>query len=516
MRNLIRALRGKPVQLSPKQEAKMAAAQARADAMIAKAEADGRAAQLEAAQFMAGQANASVGSPGTAPPPAPIDPSQPLPPVRDIFKQAFEGFRDSIGETFDDRRGIIDPGPGADLNRPPPELEDPQERAQVAAAERAAREQARGPYRAAAPPAIAFTRFGTTGRTQLEEVVEQLRASGLSAAPERVFGVYRVPDRFDESKNSENRAYVEWEIAHAPGALGPAADDVLVTAFGRQDHWVARRNGEPTVLDEDMAGTLCARAGLEPEDCFGLTRLMSIRGRDSDNGKTWWAHVDGALVLSRPSPAIRRAQEQLLAEAPLALAARPVLPFHLEILDWEAVAAWVAPHRHGPPRCPSPLPHLPSSWQELMTAYLEVVGVRPEDAYGVQVTRADTARPLADFSLASARKNFRSPPKLPSADGTERRRMQAAEHVVLAYRDRAEYQEGRARWRAYQDDVLRARLDHRSDVRPALDVEYRPPPSFLSEVFDLVNPLDPWSPLPTVFNRNEKPSLGPYCGKVDG
>ena len=48
MRNLIRALRGKPVQLSPKQEAKMAAAQARADAMIAKAEADGRAAQLEA------------------------------------------------------------------------------------------------------------------------------------------------------------------------------------------------------------------------------------------------------------------------------------------------------------------------------------------------------------------------------------------------------------------------------------------------------------------------------------
>ena len=46
----------------------MAAAQARADAMIAKAEADGRAAQLEAAQFMAGQANTSVGSPGAAPP----------------------------------------------------------------------------------------------------------------------------------------------------------------------------------------------------------------------------------------------------------------------------------------------------------------------------------------------------------------------------------------------------------------------------------------------------------------
>ena len=35
MRNLIRALRGKPVELSEKQQAKMAKMQARADALIA-------------------------------------------------------------------------------------------------------------------------------------------------------------------------------------------------------------------------------------------------------------------------------------------------------------------------------------------------------------------------------------------------------------------------------------------------------------------------------------------------
>ena len=39
--------------------------------------------------------------------------------------------------------------------------------------------------------------------------------------------------------------------------------------------------------------------------------------------------------------------------APPALPARPVLPFHAEILDWEAAAAWVAPDRNGPPRVPS-------------------------------------------------------------------------------------------------------------------------------------------------------------------
>jgi len=500
MRNLIRMLRGQPVQLSPKQEAKMAKAQARADLMIAEAEAKGRAAQLEAAPYMPG----GVG----------FDPNRP-PPIGDMLKQAFQGFQDSVGEMFDDREGIIGRDPGANMNKPPPELEDPAERDRVAATERAARDLARAPYLAAAPPAIAFTRVGTTGRTQLEEVVEALRASGLSAAPERVFGVYRVPDRFDHNKNSENRAYVEWEIAHAPGALAPAADPVLITAFAREDHWVARRVGEPSVLDEDIAGTLCARARLEPEDCFGLPRLLQIRGSDSEGeGKFWQAHVDGVLVLSRPLEAVTRAHEQLMGEAPIALSARPVLPLYAEILDWESAAAWVAPDRNGPPRVPSPLPHLPNTWQELMTAYLEVVGVRAEDCYGLQVTRAATEQGLADLSTASMRKNFRSAPKLPSADGTDRRRIQAGEIVVIAYRDRAEYQDGRARWGAYQDEVLRAKLDHLTDVRPVIDAEFRPTPSFASEVFDMFNPLDPMAGFPTLFNRNQRPVLGPYCGRL--
>ena len=506
MRNLIRALRGKPVELSPKQEEKMAAANAKAAAIIAEREAAGRKAMEEAAQFMAAQGSgASVGGPAPTAAPA-IDPNQPLPPVRDLFKQAFEGFRDSVGETFDDRAGTIDPGLGADMNRPPPELEDPAERARVAAAERAARDQARAAYLAAAPPAVAFTRFATTGRTQLDEVKEQLRATGLAAAPERVFGVYRVPDRYDLNRNSETRARVEWEIVHAPGALPPAADDIQISSFSRAGHWVARRFGEPAVLDEDLAGTLCARAGLEPEDCFGLPRLLQIRATNTEDAKFWRAYVDGGLVLSRPSDAVTRAHEQMQAEAPLALATRPVLPFHVEVLDWEAVAAWVAPHRYGPPRTPSPLPHLPSSWEELMTAYLEVVGVRSEDCYGLQVTRTASEQSLADLSLASFAKNLSERAKL----------MHAAEHVVIAYRDRAEYEEGRGRWRAYQDEVLHARLDQRSDLRPPLDAEYRPPPSFISEVFDMFNPLDPLHAFPQIFNRNERPQLGPYCGTVDG
>ena len=36
-----------------------------------------------------------------------------------------------------------------------------------------------------------------------------------------------------------------------------------------------------------------------------------------------------------------------------------------------------------------------------------------------------------------------------------------------------------------------------------------------SEVFELFNPLSPSVDFPQLFNRNEKPTLGPYCGKVE-
>jgi hypothetical protein len=468
-------------------DARMVKMQERADRIIAEQNEKGRVAMEEAAAFQA-----SIGGPQPAAPPS-FDPNQPLPPIRDLLKQSFEQAKDSVGEMFDDRRDVLDPG-DADLNKPPPELEDPVQRAQWRADERAAREEARAPYLADTKPAVERTRFATTGRTQIEEVTERLKTFD----PARVYGVYRVPDRYDLKRNNENKARVEWEIAHAPGAT--AASDVHLAAFNRADHWVQRRFGEASVLDEDMAGALFARARLEPEDCFGLPRLLQIRASDTEHSKFWHAHVEGILAFARKP--LSTAQEQLLAEAPLALATAP--PFFVETLDWEAVAAWVAPSRHGPARTPSPLPHLPSSWEELTDAYLAVVGVRSEDCYGVQVTRAGTESSLPDLSLASFRSNMRGDHDL----------IHAAELVVIAYRDRAEYEAGRTRWRAYQDEVLHARLDRLSGQRPPLDTEYRPPASFLSEVFDMFNPLDPLQAFPQIFGRRDRPQLGPYCGST--
>ncbi len=475
-------------------DARMAKMQERADRIIAEQNAKGVAAQEEYARWQASQGGggASVGGQQATAPPS-FDPNQPLPPIRDLLKQSLEYAKDSVGELFDDRRDVLDPG-DANLNKPPPELEDPAQREQWAADERAAREEARAPYLAATKPAVERTRFATIGRTQLEEVTERLKGFD----PARVYGVYRVPDRYDLKRNNENKARVKWEIAHAPEAAG--SSEVHLAAFNRADHWAVRRLGEPSVLDEDVAGALVARARLEPEDCFGLPRLLQVRATETEDSKFWDAHVEGILAFARKP--LAAAQEQLLTEAPLALATAP--PFHVEILDWESVAAWVAPSRYTPPRTPSPLPHLPSSWEELTDAYLEVVGVRSEDCYGVQATRAGTKSGLPDLSLASVRSNARGGHEL----------IHAAELVVIAYRDREEYEAGRSRWRAYQDEVLRARLDRLSGQRPPLDTEYRPPPSFLSEVFDMFNPLDPMHAFPQVFGRRDRPQLGPYCGEA--
>ena len=150
---------------------------------------------------------------------------------------------------------------------------------------------------------------------------------------------------------------------------------------------------------------------------------------------------------------------------------------------------------------------------ELLEAYVEIVGLRPEDSIGVQVTRS-TDTGIGDLSAAGLG-TLRWESEQPCLDGKERVRLHSAEHVVITYRDSAAYQEGRERWRRYQDEVLRARLDHLTGVCPPVEVDLRPRRSLASELFDLVNPLDPGPALPQLFGRNAPRSLGPYCGSME-
>lgn len=99
--------------------------------------------------------------------------------------------------------------------------------------------------------------------------------------------------------------------------------------------------------------------------------------------------------------------------------------------------------------------------------YLEVVGVRAADCYGAQVTVDSHQEVMGRMGAGATNLG----PKQPCADGEERMRISAAEHVVVTYRDRPEYAEGRQRWDAYQQAVLQAHLERGTRVRSAVWVD---------------------------------------------
>ncbi|MCB1039390.1 MAG: hypothetical protein KDA94_07670 [Acidimicrobiales bacterium] len=391
------------------------------------------------------------------------------------------------GDLVDDLASPIGRIRPADAPPPAPESE----RAGVAAAERAARDQARAPYLAPQRVAISIARVPARAGSELEEVSAHLAASGLSARPDLVFGCYRVPDHHEGGALSRERGrYVEWDVVHAAGAGGVAAASApeAVTIDGAS-RWVARAGGDPSVLDEDLAIAYLAAAGIGPDRTLGLARGMRVRsvGADAEgNGAETVADVTGIHVLhaapSLASPA-STTFDAWSATKPVEVPPSGHPGVHVEVLNWLAIAAAVWPQNQQPVPVPSAFPYLPSSAQELLEAHLDVVGVHPAHCYGVSVVE-DRRRSIDGISLQGA--GFISSAtsrgaKVPCVDGKDRRRLAAGAHVVVAYLDAPAYVEGRARWDAYQRDVLRSNLAADTGVRrPVLDESYRDLPSGLS------------------------------------
>ncbi|WP_028065149.1 hypothetical protein [Solirubrobacter soli] len=334
-----------------------------------------------------------------------------------------------------------------------PQIEDPVQRAHHAAAARAARDQARAPYRGPHAVPIHVSRLTTRGKTQLDQVLGYLNASGL--APDRIFGVYRVPDRISQAvtPHSEKGRPVEWDVVHSDphGTSAP----FVATAFAAEEQWVARRVGEPSVLDEELALAFCLSAGIGPEHCAGIARVSEFRALhdgDADGMSPVCTLVRGVVAVHPRTDS--DAYERMRAAAPLLL--HEPTGIHVEILNWAAIAAAVHTRATHPPPVPSPFPYLPATPQELLRAYLEVVGVRPEDSYSAQAT-VDGVR-----MLGGAHTNLG--PKQPCADGKDRMRAHGCQLVVLVYRDRPEYVAGRERWAAYAGEQLHAKLERGTGI----------------------------------------------------
>ncbi len=345
------------------------------------------------------------------------------------------------------------------------------DRLEQAAVERAARDAARQPYLAEHRPPVVFSRLATRGKTQIEEVATYLASSGLVARPDLVYGLYRVPDRISPALGgSENGRVVEWDVVHAaPVPLAPSSMPVMATFFDGQERVVHRRVGQPSVVDEDLGVAALAAMGVGPERTLGIARHLIVRrySQGEDGSTDLLSHVTGMYVFRPGGPGVDAMQQ---IPRPIDVPHGGPAGVHVEALNWGAVARAVHPQPHHAYTIPSPFPYLPSTPQELIRMYLEVVGVRPADCYATSVTQDGVSALESQEWLAGGLIEWSTAGEsLPCADGKDRRRFASGRLVMLAYRDRPEYEVGRQRWEAYQTDVLQASLENGTDVRAPVE-----------------------------------------------
>jgi hypothetical protein len=381
--------------------------------------------------------------------------------VGDGFRQAFRGLADTAKDLADPK-GLL--GIGSDMTAG---IADPVERVAVAADERRRRDDARAAYLASPVPPVAITRIATRGRTQYDDVAQFLASTGIAARPDLVYGVFRVPDRISPlMPGSEDGRVVEWAVVHRAPA-GAATHAPQWSSFDADRPLVARTDGQPSVLDEDVAIAALAATGLGPQHCLGISReirMEQISGwvGDSGQGDPVYARVTGVRVLTP------HATLPATDSVHVALGGQPGV--HVEVMNWSAVAQAVHPRPQRGPEIPSPFPYLPATPDELLVGYLQIVGIDPADCYtasttideffamGQRTTRDIERVSLDDFKLSDAE-------ELPCADGKARRRYHGTTHIVVAYLDRPEYAAGRDRWARYQSEVLQARLWRRTGAR---------------------------------------------------
>lgn len=349
---------------------------------------------------------------------------------------------------------------------PPPPLAVSGGREARYAAERALRDEARTPYLAPDRAPVVMTRIATDRQRTLHDLASWLGAAGLSARPDLVYGVYRVPDHVVGGWGIRKPALVEWEVVHAAAPGLPAAPPATVVHFDARDRWAARRPGEPSILDEDLGLEYLRSADLGPEQSLGVARFVDVDaaagGADSGGGTYVVVGVTGLVVL-HPSGVGDGAAARLQAQRPLQVLPAPDV--HVAVLNWGDVRRVVAPRPDRRHLVPSPFPHLPSTGAELLESYLAIVGIRPQDCYSAQVTLdqpTDILGGTAHVVTTGAEAEV-------AADGESRKRFRGGSRVVVAYRDDPDYAAGRTRFAAYQQEALQTTLEHRVAVREPVD-----------------------------------------------
>lgn len=243
--------------------------------------------------------------------------------------------------------------------------------------------------------------------------------------------------------------WVEWTVVHAGGPplsaelAGAAAavnageavtSYVDVVQIDRAESWISRPRSEVLPFDEDLAALLAVRGGVDPAWCLGVHRVLDWGVFGPPQQRSVMVEPSGLRVLGRADAGLRDARAALAAAAPLRCSPDDVedLPVRVEVLDAALRAVSDGrPWTDDPAVGETAYPDLPRDAEELLTAYLEIVGIDPGDCYGVSTSVHQQ----------------QSAPVLPTAGEPERATV--ASVATIVYRDRAAYEDGReafARW----------------------------------------------------------------------
>ena len=176
----------------------------------------------------------------------------------------------------------------------------------------------------------------------------------LAARPDLVYGLYRVPDRIRPSAGPGgaeggrvgHRARGDRACSRAPSA----PTDIY---FDAEATWVARRIGEPSVLDEDLALAYLDAGGDRPgaDARHRPPRAIDPRGGDGEASESrMTARVRGVHAF-HPRSVGGSVAHDMGAAAPLDLPAGPPAGVHVELVNWDVIARAVHPVRQQRPCC---------------------------------------------------------------------------------------------------------------------------------------------------------------------
>jgi hypothetical protein len=363
------------------------------------------------------------------------------------------------------RQGAVMPNARPELATALPQMRT----APIPAAEAAAlRAAARAPYRAPQAAPVQIDRFVVAGEDPALAAWVLARA-GLVDRTHEVFGAYPAPvvlqplqvvGGADGPPLSTRQAmmasptrglglgpsklpWVEWTVVHCAGpwvagALAQAADAVAregasgpppgleLAEFRRGQNWFERPRTQPLPWDEDAAAFMLSGGGVDPSRCLGVYRVLEwgLYGPAGQRAMGVWPL--GVRVLARSDAGTAAARSAMAKAAPVRYHAGDDLSVRVDLLDAGVMA--FAPQRPwtDPPPTMTEYPRLPVDAEELLLAYLEIVGVVPVDCYGVSISVVEQQY---------------APVQAPTTD-----RASAASSVAIVLRDRDAYEHGRERF----------------------------------------------------------------------